>query len=128
MVRKVNILIDTSVITLLSGYGDRQQETVKAYMYVYTKSSEVWYKTSVNGADQPGFLPDAEGFNTQFTLKLQPGDIVRIEAYRVPDLFKDAVFVGSCIGEMTLDGFNAASLVNVTTKQTHKAIKKRVYK
>lgn len=134
-VRKTNIHIETTVTTSKKAvaYSNTERKvtssiTISARMSVHTLSADVWFKIYINDQLQSGMTEDSDGFNTSFYLHPEIGDLVKIEAYRVPDTFDTATLVGTCYGQITESGFASKDNVNVTTQEKNEVKMVRKYR
>lgn len=93
---------------------------VKAF--VSTRSRDIYFKIKINDEYQGGAFNNFEedlGFNNGFALVTKLGDSLEIEAYRVPGLFTEALYIGKAsftASEASLQ--DGLQLENVTQKVT----------
>lgn len=90
--------------------------------HIYTLSSRVFLKAKVNGEYEKGvFGTPEEDFNLkkEFVFVAPLGAEIEIEAYHVPEFYKDAVYIGKAsftANETSLQ--DGLTLENVTQKVT----------
>lgn len=133
--RKTNIHISATVTTVKHAvaYSNVDKKTIdeittKLSLSIETKSAEVFFKVYHNDILVPSIFPEDNGFSDRFCIRPSIGDSIRIEAYRVPDTFDTASFIGFCEGVIEESGFVTNSKENVTTQESNKVETVRKYR
>lgn len=126
---KTNIHIETKVTNILTGakHLGTEKTATTVRVNVYTLSAGIFFKASINGLEQPEIIEGDMGFSNSHHLKASINDIITIHAYRVPETFETARFIGTCSGVITPEGLATDRIMNVTTTEKNEVKTARKY-